>query len=59
MGLTVSGHADGLSGLVGRILCFLGFHDFRIIDATLGFGGAGGTETVECRRCGEVVTRPN
>ncbi len=49
--------ADGLGGVIDRILCFLGIHDFKIIDSTLGFGSAGGTETVQCQRCSRVVTR--
>ena len=51
--------AAGVAGKVGRLLCLLGFHDFKVIDATIGFGSAGGTSTVECQRCGRVVTRPN
>ena len=49
----------GLAAVVGRLLCFLGFHDFKIINAPLGFGSAGGTSTVECKRCGRVFTRAN
>ncbi len=55
----VKRRAVGLAGMIGRLLCLLGFHDFKIIDATLGFGAAGGTSTVQCRRCGRVVTRSN
>ena len=43
--------------LFGRLLCWLGIHDFRVIDVTLGFGEAGGVEKVECRRCGVVMSR--
>ena len=46
-----------LSLIIGRILCGLGFHDFRIIDRTFGFGAGGGVEKVQCQRCGEVITR--
>ncbi len=35
--------AGELAGIVGRLLCLLGFHDFKFIDATHGFGWAGGT----------------
>ncbi len=42
---------------VGRILCWLGFHDFRVIDVTFGFGEGGSVERVECRRCGVLTTR--
>ncbi len=37
--------------LLGKILCWLGFHDFHIIRESFSFGG-GGIETVECNRCG-------
>ena len=40
----------------GRILCWLGFHDFRVISTTFGFGTQG-VERDECRRCGIRVTR--
>ena len=46
-----------LFDVIGRLLCWLGFHNFRVVDVTLGFGEAGGVEKVECRRCGLVVTR--
>ncbi|MCP4781839.1 MAG: hypothetical protein GY877_14210 [Hyphomicrobium sp.] len=51
--------AAGVAGIVDRLLCLLGIHDFKVIDATIGFGLAGGTSTVKCQRCGRVVTRPN
>ena len=41
-----------LLGSVGRLICWLGFHDFRVIDATFGFGEGGSVERIECRRCG-------
>ena len=40
--------------LLGRILCWLGFHDFRVVNVTFEFG-TDALETDECRRCG--VTR--
>jgi hypothetical protein len=46
-----------VSSFVGRLLCGLGFHSFRVIDATLGFGAGGSVEKVECRRCGVIVSR--
>ncbi|GMR20616.1 MAG: hypothetical protein BMS9Abin36_1212 [Gammaproteobacteria bacterium] len=46
-----------LPALLGLILCWLGFHDFRVIDKTFGFGAGGGVEKVECRRCGVTMTR--
>ncbi|MFB3089373.1 MAG: hypothetical protein ACE10E_13870, partial [Acidiferrobacterales bacterium] len=33
------------------------WHDFRVIDTSLGFGAAGNVEKVQCRHCGTVVTR--
>lgn len=48
-----------IKSIVGHLFCLLGFHDYKIIDATLGFGLAGGTSTLECKRCGQVVTRSN
>ena len=41
---------------LGRLLCRLGVHHFRVIDVTFGFGG-GDVERVECRRCGLVAAR--
>jgi hypothetical protein len=46
-----------LREFVGRILCWLGIHDFRVIDATFGFGKGGSVERIECRRCRVVTTR--
>ena len=46
-----------LPSLLGRLLCWLGFHDFRVIDKTFEFGGGGGIEKVECRRCGTTIIR--
>ncbi len=46
-----------LPPFLGRLLCWLGFHDFRIINKTFGFGAAGGVEKVQCRRCGVIMTR--
>ncbi len=46
-----------LPSLLGRVLCWLGFHDFRVIGKTFDFGAGGGTEKVECRRCSILMTR--
>ena len=43
--------------LVGRLLCWLGFHDFRLIEKPFGFGAGTNIEKVECRRCGVNMTR--
>ncbi len=40
-----------------RLLCWLGFHDFRVVDVTFGFVPGDAVETVECRRCGYRTTR--
>ena len=42
---------------VGRFFCWLGWHDFCVIDTTFGFGAAGNIEKVKCRRCGVTITR--
>ncbi len=46
-----------MPAFLGRILCFIGLHDFQIIDATFGFGAGGEVTRVQCRRCGYVTTR--
>ena len=45
-----------LPKFIGRLLCFLGFHDFRIVQESFSFGG-GIVEKVECKRCGLIATR--
>jgi hypothetical protein len=47
----------GVMELLGRLLCWLGFHDYRVVEASFSFGSGGGVETVECRRCGYRMTR--
>ncbi len=42
---------------IGRLLCLLGFHDYRLIEVLGAFGGAGQVQKVECRRCGYATTR--
>ena len=46
-----------LPPLLGHLLCWFGFHDFRVIDRAFEFGAGGGTEKVECRRCGATMAR--
>lgn len=41
---------------LGQILCWLGFHDYRVVNVTYEFG-ADPVEKVECRRCGVTRTR--
>ena len=39
------------------LLCWLGLHDFQVIDRIFNFGGGSGVEKVRCRRCGAVMAR--
>ena len=48
---------DDLKLLVGKLLCWLGLHDFQVLSKTFGFGESEGVEKVECKRCGVVMTR--
>jgi len=43
--------------ILGRILCFIGIHDFQVTDAVMSFGSGGGVAKVRCRRCGYETTR--
>jgi hypothetical protein len=40
-----------------RLMCWLGFHDFQVLEIMFGFGDAGDVEKVECRRCGLILSR--
>ena len=42
---------------VGRFFCWMGWHDFRVLDASFGFGAIGNVEKVKCRRCGVIIAR--
>jgi hypothetical protein len=42
---------------VGRLLCKLGFHDFRVLEVRFGFGHGNRIEKVQCRRCALVSVR--
>ncbi len=46
-----------MPGWLGRLLCIMGVHDFRLVESIGGFGVGGQVEKVECRRCGYVTTR--
>ncbi len=46
-----------LEAAVGRLLCWLGLHDFETIESAMSFGCGGAVETVKCRRCGYITTR--
>ena len=49
-------HKDTVRRFMGRLLCLIRFHDFKVTDRSFEFG-AGGIETVECRRCEMIVRR--
>ena len=42
--------------LIGKILCWFGFHDFRVIDVNYEFATKG-IEHDECNRFGVIRTR--
>ena len=48
---------ENLSSTIGKLLCWLGFHDFQVLSRTFSFGETEGVEKVECNRCGVVATR--
>jgi hypothetical protein len=43
--------------LLGKLLCWVGFHDFRVISRSFEFRAGEAVEKVECRRCGLKMTR--
>ena len=43
--------------LLGRLLCWLGVHDFHVVSKSFEFRTDEGVEKVECSRCGLRVTR--
>ena len=47
---------DIIGKFMGRLLCLISFHDFKVTDRTFNFS-SGGFETVECRRCEIIVRR--
>jgi len=51
------GLAKRVRAPIGRLLCFLGVHDFRVLEVRFGFGQGNHIEKVECRRCGWNSTR--
>ncbi len=53
----VKNGADKRSIMFGKLLCWLGFHDYEVISATFGFGEGGSVEKVQCKRCGFITTR--
>ncbi len=43
--------------ILGRLLCLLGIHDFRILEVTYGFAPGSNVQRLQCRRCGRTTTR--
>jgi len=39
------------------LLCWLGFHRYKIIDITFGFGPGGTVKRVQCKICGIMKVR--
>jgi hypothetical protein len=50
-------HARLLPATLRRLLCYVGIHDYRVLEVRFGFGEGNRIEKVECRRCGQVSTR--
>ena len=48
---------DRMMNSIGRLLCWFGFHDYRLIEVVTAFGAGGQVQKVECRRCGYATTR--
>jgi hypothetical protein len=40
-----------LPSLLDRLLCLLGFHDYRVLEVMFQFSSGGSIEKVECRNC--------
>ena len=49
-------NSSGLARLLGQLLCWLGIHDYRVVDVIFEFG-ADPVEKDQCRRCGAIRTR--
>ncbi len=48
---------DRMLNWIYRLLCWFGFHDYRLIEVVGAFGASGQVQKVECRRCGYATTR--
>ena len=48
---------DSMPNWIGRLLCWFGSHDYRLIEVVVAFGASGQVQKVECRRCGYATTR--
>ena len=42
-----------------RVACWMGFHDFELLEVQLSFGAGAGVEKVKCHHCGIVMLRTN
>ncbi|MED5464670.1 MAG: hypothetical protein VX699_08465 [Myxococcota bacterium] len=40
-----------------RVVCWMGIHDFELIEANLSFISGCGVEKVQCRHCGIVMVQ--
>jgi len=49
--------AGRLPGVLRRVLCVFGVHDFRMLEVRFGIGKGNNIEKLECRRCGVNSTR--
>ena len=52
-----TGGSPHMPKILGRLLCLLGIHDFRVTEATFGFGPGGSVQKVQCKRCGLVTAQ--
>ena len=50
-------HVTNLPTPLGKLLCWLGAHEFRVLDKSFEFRTNAGVERVECTRCGLRMTR--
>ena len=39
------------------LLCWLGIHNYKIVDITFGFGAGGTTQRIKCKICGIEKTQ--
>ena len=46
-----------MAQLLGKLLCWLGFHDYYLVSKSFEFRAGAAVEKVECRRCGFTTTR--
>ena len=50
-------HVTNLPTPLGKLLCWLGMHEFRVLNKSFEFRTNEGVERVECTRCGLRMTR--